>query len=610
MDYPYPYKVRSLNSRELREKYLDFFRQKKHAIISSASLLPEHDPTVLFTTAGMHPLQPYLLGQPHPAGTRIANVQKCVRTSDIDDVGDSTHLTFFEMLGCWSLGDYFKKEAIEWSYEFLTAPEWLHVDPDKLSITVFAGDEEMVRDEESAEIWRRLGIPGERIYYLPREDNWWGPAGKTGPCGPCTEMFYDTGKALCSPKCAPGCPCGKYFEIWNDVFMTYNKRADGSYVLLKQHNVDTGMGIERTVSVLNGHSSVYEIDTIAPIMTELANMTKIETTPTDEQIIALRIIADHVRTVTFIMGEDKGIPPSNVEHGYVVRCLIRRAIRQGAQLNIQRNFLPRIAELVIETYQPTYPELDRNRTVILNSLEKEEQAFNKTLKTGLRKIHQLISKKGDLTGQDAFLLFTSFGFPVEMTKEIAEEQGLEINLDEFEKEFKHHRQLSRESTTQKFTSGLADHSEQTTQLHTATHLLHQALRDVLGNHVQQKGSNITTERIRFDINADRKMTPEELEKVEHIVNNKITNALSITRETMTVETARTINARGLFQEKYDEKINVYSIGDYSKEICAGPHVANTSQIGKIRIQKQRKIGVTTLRIYVVPEERREDNPDD
>ena len=591
-----------MNSRELRDKFLDFFRQKNHAIISSASLLPEHDPTVLFTTAGMHPLQPYLLGQPHPAGTRLANVQKCIRTSDINDVGDATHLTFFEMLGSWSLGDYFKEEAITWSYEFLTAPQWLHIDPAKLYITVFTGDEEVAQDEESAELWRQLGIPDERIYYLPREDNWWGPAGKTGPCGPCSEMFYDTGKAPCSPSCAPGCPCGKYFEIWNDVFMTYDKRADGSYVPLSQHNVDTGMGIERTVSILNGQSSVYEIDTIAPLMAELVNMAQIETVPTNEQMVALRIIVDHVRAVTFIMGEDHRISPSNVEHGYVVRRLIRRAIRQSAQVNIQRNFLPRIAELIIEMYHTTYPELDRNRTFILNSLAKEEQAFNKTLKTGLRKLHQLIATNGAITGQDAFLLFTSFGFPVEMTVEIAAEQGLEINLDAFEKEFEHHRQLSRQSTTQKFTSGLADHSDQTTQLHTATHLLHQALRDVLGDHVQQQGSNITTDRIRFDINADRKMTSDELETVEHIVNSKIDSALPVTRETMTVDAARTINARGLFREKYDEHVSVYSIGEYSKEICAGPHVTNTSQIGKIRIQKQRKIGVATLRLYVIPKE--------
>jgi alanyl-tRNA synthetase len=518
---------------------------------------------------------------------------------DINEVGDATHLTFFEMLGSWSLGDYFKKEAIGWSYEFLTDSQWLNIDQRKLHVTIFAGDTDAPRDEESFQLWRRLGIPEERIYFLPREDNWWGPAGTTGPCGPCTEMFYDTGKPSCSSQCRPGCSCGKYFEIWNDVFMTYNKNSDGSFSLLQQHNVDTGMGIERTVSVLSEKPTVYETDTLAPLMNEIRALVQFEHEPTETQIKAMRIIADHIRAVTFIMGEDNGITPSNVEQGYVVRRLIRRAICQSHDLNIQQQFLPDLAKRVIAIYDGLYPELERNEHFILNELEKEEQAFKKTLRMGLRKINQLIAHQGQITGKDAFILFTSFGFPIEMTQRIADEHGLQLNIGEFEKEFQRHRQLSRLSTQQKFSSGLADHSEQTTKLHTATHLLHQALRDILGSHIEQKGSNITNKRLRFDINFNRKLTSDELARVEDIVNDQIVNALPVIRNTMTVDAAHRIGALGFFQEQYEEHVHVYSVGEYSKEICTGPHVENTAQIGTIQIQRQRKIGATTLRLYAV-----------
>lgn len=588
-----------MNSHELRNKFFTFFQERNHVIISSASLIPDEDPTVLFTTAGMHPLKPYFLGQPHPSGTRLVNAQKCIRTVDIDEVGDATHLTFFEMLGSWSLGDYFKKDAIEWSYEFLTNSRWLNLDHRKLHITVFAGDSDAPRDNESFKLWKRLGIPENRIYFLPREDNWWGPAGITGPCGPCTEMFYDNGKSSCSPECRPGCSCGKYFEIWNNVFLTYNKNSDGSYSLLRQHNVDTGMGIERTVSVLSAKPSVYETDTLAPLMTDIKALAQIKHEPTDSQVKAMRIVADHIRAVTFIMGEDQGIIPSNVEQGYVVRRLIRRAICQNYELNIQQHYLPQLAERVIEIFDGLYPELDRNKHFIMRELEKEEHAFKKTLRRGLRKINQLITHQGEITGKDAFILFTSFGFPIEMSQRIAEEHGLEINVEEFEKEFQHHRQLSRLSTQQKFSSGLADHSTQTTKLHTATHLLHQALRDILGPHIQQKGSNITNKRLRFDINFDRKLNLDELARVEYIVNRQIANALPVTRETMTVDAAHRIGALGFFQDQYEEYVHVYSIGEFSKEICTGPHVDNTADIGTIKIQRQRKIGATTLRIYAV-----------
>ncbi|MHA2297609.1 MAG: alanine--tRNA ligase [Candidatus Hodarchaeales archaeon] len=592
-----------MNPRELCKKYLEFFKLKKHAIIPSASLIPEQDPTVLFTTAGMHPLQPYLLGQPHPLGKRVANVQKCIRTSDIDEIGDMTHITFFEMLGNWSFGDYFKEKAISWSYEFLTDPKWLGIDPNRLSVTVFAGDDEFPSDEEAAEIWKKHGIPRERIYYLPREDNWWGPAGKTGPCGPCTEMFFDTGKDLCSPECKPGCSCGKYFEIWNDVFMTYNKNADSKYEPLEQHNVDTGMGVERTVAVLTGKSSVYEIEILVPLMKAIKKLANITDDPNEEQEKAMRIITDHIRAATFIMGDDRGIRPSNVEHGYVVRRLIRKSIRFGKQLNIQSQFLTQLANIVVDTYKDYYPELERNKDFILEGLTKEERNFSKALNRGLKRFNQILSRSGKILGEDAFLLFTSFGFPVEMTRELAEEQGFSINMEEFEEEFEHHRQLSRESTKRKFASGLADHSEKTTKLHTATHLLHQALRDVIGDHVQQKGSNVTEERTRFDYNFDRKLKAEEVTKIEDIVNRKVTQGVPVTKKEMSPDKARESGALGFFQEKYGEKVTVYSVGDYSKEICTGPHVTNTAEInGKIKIKKQKKIGAGSMRIWSIIEE--------
>ncbi len=587
-----------MDSHELREKYLEFFREKKHAILPSASLIPEDDPTVLFTTAGMHPLVPFLVGQPHPQGSRLVNCQKCIRTSDIDEVGDSTHLTFFEMLGNWSLGNYFKKEAIEWSYEFLTDPKWLGIDPEHLSVTCFEGDDEVPKDTESAEIWKNLGIPEDRIYFLPREDNWWGPAGETGPCGPDTEMFYDTGKKKCSPDCKPGCSCGKYFEIWNDVFMTYNKTVAGTYEPLKQHNVDTGMGVERTVAILTGKSSIFDVETLAPIFSAIQRQADIEE-PTEEQLKSIRIVTDHIKAATFILADDKGVVPSNVEQGYIIRRLIRRAIRQGNLLNLEYQYFSELVRIVIDIYGDTYPELQRNSEFIFNQLEKEGKNFTKSLNRGLRKFNQIFSKKGEITGKDAFLLFTSFGFPIEMTKELAEEQGLIIDMIDFEKEFEEHRKLSRKSTEGKFKSGLADHSEKTTRLHTATHLLQASLRDVLGDHIQQKGSNITKDRTRFDFNHDKKLTQDERERVEQIINEKIEQDLPITRKMLTSDEARTMDILGFFEEEYSkhDKLSVYSVGDYSKELCSGPHVERTSQIGRFRLQKQKKIGTGMIRIY-------------
>ncbi|MHA1329730.1 MAG: alanine--tRNA ligase [Candidatus Hodarchaeales archaeon] len=585
-----------MDSNELRSLYLKFFKEKKHAILPSASLLPQNDPTVLFTTAGMHPLQVFLMGEPHPAGKRLANCQKCFRTSDIEEVGDPTHLTFFEMLGNWSLGDYFKKEAISMSWEFLTDPKWLGLDKDRLSVTVFAGDEEIPRDEESAEIWRKLGLPEDRIFYLPREDNWWGPAGETGPCGPDTEMFYDTGREPCSKDCKPGCHCGKYFEIWNDVFMTYNKTASGTYEKLEQHNVDTGMGIERTIAVLNGKKTVYEIDTLAPILTRVKKFAKIKDEPTEEQYKAIYIITDHIRAATFILGDEKQLTPSNLGQGYVLRRLIRRIIRQGNILNIKQRFLPDLAKIVIDLYKDIYPELEKNQNFILDNLTQEEQKFTTALRRGLKKFNKILKENGTITGKDAFLLFTSFGFPLEITSELASERGINIDIESFKKEFEHHRELSRKATAGTFQSGLADHSLRTTRLHTATHLLQQALREVLGDHVEQKGSNITPERTRFDFSHPKKLTEEELQKVEALVNEKIKEALPVVKEVMTPQEAKEKGALGFFESRYQSKVSVYSVGDFSKEICTGPHVKNTKDIGKFKIQKQQNIGAGLIRI--------------
>ncbi|MFX0015456.1 MAG: alanine--tRNA ligase [Promethearchaeota archaeon] len=585
-----------MESNELRTLYLQFFKEKNHVIIPSASVMPENDPTVLFTTAGMHPLQVYLMGQPHPAGNRLVNCQKCIRTGDIEDVGDPSHLTFFEMLGNWSLGDYFKKEAIAMSWEFLTDPSWLGLDPKRISVTVFEGDEEVPRDEESAKYWREVGIPDERIYYFSREDNWWGPAGETGPCGPDTEMFYDTGKKPCSESCKPGCHCGKFFEIWNDVFMSYNKKSDGTYEKLKQHNVDTGMGIERTVAVLNGMKTVFEIDSYAPLVERVMKLARIKSPLNAEQTRAVRIIVDHVRAATFILGDDKHLPPSNLGAGYVLRRLIRRTIRQGNFLKIKQQFLPILAQIVINLHKEPYPELERNKKFILNNLTQEEQKFSKALRRGLRKFNQILKEKGTITGEDAFLLFTSFGFPLEITTELAAEQNISINLEVFSEEFERHRDLSRKATAGTFHSGLADHSERTTRLHTATHLLQQALRDVLGDHVEQKGSNITPERTRFDFSHSKTLSSDELKKVEEIVNQKIKDALTVKKEIMTPQEAKEQGAIGLFDERYEGRVSVYSVGDFSKEICTGPHVKNTQEIGHFTIQKQQSIGVGLIRI--------------
>jgi len=565
-----------MTTKELKEKYLKFFEERGHKIIPGASLIPENDPTVLFTTAGMHPLIPYLLGEKHPMGKRLVNVQKCIRTSDIEEVGDDVHLTFFEMLGNWSLGGYWKKEAIEWSFEFLFSKQWLGLDKNKLSISCFGGEPEIPKDEESAKIWQKLGIPRKKIKFLGKEDNFWGPVGEVGPCGPCTEMFY------------------KGVEIWNDVFMEYNKQVKSQkskvknieyeYVPLKQKNVDTGMGVERTIAVLNDKKSVFDIEPLKSIIEKVRELAEIY----DE--CSARIITDHLRAGVFILAD--GIVPSNLEQGYVLRRLIRRAVRYGKKIGIDKPFTFKIAEVVVEKMGDEYPELKKNKDFITEQLVQEEERFSKTLKRGLREFEK---------GIDPFILFTTYGFPIEMTEELAKEKGKQIDKEDFWKKYKKHQELSRTAAAGKFKGGLAGHSEKITKLHTTTHLLLAALRQVLGKHVYQKGSNITNERLRLDFSHSEKMTSEQIKKVEDIVNQKIKENLPVSCKEMSLDQAKKLGAIGVFETKYGERVKVYSIGNFSKEICGGPHVQSTGELGHFKIKKQESSSAGVRRIKAVLE---------
>lgn len=593
-----------MTANELRQKYIDFFVSKGHKAISGASVIPENDPTVLFTTAGMHPLVPYILGQEHPSGKRLTDYQKCIRTGDIDSVGDPHHLTCFEMLGNWSLGDYFKKEMIPWSYEFLT--KVLGIEPEKLSVTVFEGDDTVPRDEESAALWEQMGIPRERIYFMPREDNWWGPAGETGPCGPDSEMFIDTGRPKCSPDCKPGCSCGKYFEIWNDVFMQYKKNADGTFTEMERKCIDTGMGIERTVAILQGKKSVYDTEIMQPILKKIGALCGREYGKDDKTDTSMRIIADHIRTSTFILGDQRGVTPSNVGQGYILRRLIRRAVRNGRNLGIQGAFLAEIARVVIDMYGSPYPELVENQEKVFKELTAEEEKFSETLEKGEKqfdKITYFLEKQGikEISGKNAFKLYDTYGFPIEITKDLAAERGFTVDIAGFEKAFVDHQELSRTAAAGDFKSGLADHSAETTALHTATHLLHAALRKVLGEHVGQKGSNITPERLRFDFSHNQKMTPEEIKQVEDFVNDAIKRDLKVTVETMSPEEAVKQGAVAFFSNKYGEQVTVYTVGDVSKEVCAGPHVEHTGDMGHFRILKEESSSAGVRRIKAVLE---------
>ncbi len=602
--------MKNLTADELREMYLKFFESKGHKIIPGASVIPENDPTVLFTTAGMHPLVPYLMGaMEHPAGTRLTDVQKCVRTGDIDAVGDSAHLTFFEMLGNWSLNDYFKKEAISWSYEFLTTK--LGFSPDQLSVTVFRGEGVegepgyIPADEEAVEIWKSLGIPDERIYRLPREDNWWGPAGTTGPCGPDTEMFIDTGKEKCGPDCRPGCHCGKYIEIWNDVFMQYNKNAEGAFEPLGRHNVDTGMGVERTICMMSGAATVYDTEIFAPIMAKIDELSTV--TPEDAELAlkSRRIIADHMRTATFILCDPKGgVKPGNVGANYVLRRLIRRAVRYSRFLGIAPGFTVKLAETICEKYKHVYPELAENLATCKADLEAEENRFNQTLDKGeamFNKVAEQLKAHGQtqISGKTAFKLYDTFGFPFEMTLEMAEKAGLEVDKEGFDEANRKHQELSRTTSAGSFKAGLQDNSEVVTRMHTATHLLHAALHKVLGPTANQKGSNITAERLRFDFTWPEPMTAEQKDAVEKLVNEWIEAGIEVTKKTTTVEEAKAEGAMALFGAKYGDEVSLYSIGDVSKEICCGPHVANTKELGSFKIKKEQSSSAGVRRIKAV-----------
>ena len=596
------YHMKSMTSKELRQLYLDFFVSKGHAIIPSASLIPENDPTVLFTTAGMHPLVPYLMGEKHPEGKRLVDVQKCVRTGDIDEVGDSSHCTFFEMLGNWSLGDYFKKESIAYSWEFLTGKQWLGIDPELLFFTCFEGDENAPCDSVAHDCWVSQGVDPSHIVFLPKKNNWWGPAGQSGPCGPDTEIFYDTGKAPCGPDCKAGCDCGKYLEIWNNVFMEYNKTKDGTFEPLAQKNVDTGMGLDRTVATLQGVKSVYDTDAFAGIIAAIASLSGKRYGESEEVTRMFRIIADHIRCATFMLGDQRGITPSNVDQGYILRRLIRRAIRFAMQLGIPDGSLTKIAEAVVAQYGDFYHELRDNSAKIMDELTMEEQKFEHALKKGIHEFERLVSTLSGnvIDGVSAFHLYDTFGFPIELTQELAAERGLKVDEAGFEKAYQEHKDHSHAGAEQRFQGGLADHTEETARLHTATHLLQAGLRKVLNSsEVAQKGSNITAERLRFDFSFPRKVTPEELAEVEAFVNEAIQQDIEVVCEEMTVDEAKNGGAIGLFENKYGSKVKVYTIPGFSKEICGGPHAAHTGELGRFEIKKEEASSSGVRRIKAV-----------
>lgn len=579
---------------EIRNKFLEFFKKHNHNIIPSAPLIPENDPSVLFTTAGMQPLVPYLLGEKHPAGKRIADYQKCVRTVDIDSVGDNRHLTYFEMLGNWSLGDYFKEEAIAMSYEFLTKE--LGINPEKLSVTCFEGDEDAPRDMEAFNAWKKAGIPEERIYFYEKKENWW-IAGEEGPCGPDTEMFLDTGKPACSDNCQPSCDCGKYVEIWNNVFMEYYKSKNG-ITKLKQRNVDTGLGLERMAMLLQKVETPFDTELFKPVMDKLKELEKVD------DIKSRRIVAEHLRSSIMIICD--GGRPSNIDRGYVLRRLIRRMTRHLSKLQIDLAQLGNLIDLTIDNLNEMYPELKEKKEIIKTVIIEEKDKFIKTLGHGEKEFEKVIAKlkqenKKIIDGQTIFKLYETYGFPPEITADLAREQGFEIDTTEFDTLFKQHQEKSRLGSEQKFKGGLAEQNEITTAYHTATHLLHKALRIVLGDHVKQSGSNITTERLRFDFSHPEKMTPEQLKQVEEIVNEQIKRDLPVISEEMSLEDAKKSGAIGLFENKYGDVVKVYTIGDFSKEICGGPHVKHTGELGHFKIKKEESSSAGIRRIKAVLE---------
>jgi alanyl-tRNA synthetase len=584
----------TMDAKRLRQLYLDFFSTEKgHRVIRNAPLIPEHDPSVLFTTAGMHPLVPYLLGEPHPAGKRLVNVQKCIRTGDIDEVGDDTHLTFFEMLGNWSLNDYWKPESLTWSYQFLT--EWLGLDPNRLFVTCFSGDDDAPRDNDSLEVWQSLGIPLNRVVFLPKDDNWWGPAGDCGPCGPDSEIFYDMMPDK-TPGETPETNKRRFWEVWNNVFMEYEKQSDGSYTQMPRRNVDTGMGLERTLAVLQGKSSVYETELFTPILDYIRLRSK------HQNDFASRVIADHLRAAVFILAEE--IIPGNVDQPYIARRLIRRAVRYGRELGIVGHFLADVAQTVIETVVDEYDELKLNRGHILSTLDDEETRFQRTLAKGETVFYRVVKSQTAekvLNGETVFHLYDTYGLPPELTQELAAQEGWTTDMDGYREALAVHQEKSRQGAAGRFKGGLSERSPETTRLHTATHLLHAALRQVLGEHVEQRGSNITTERSRFDFSHPTKLTPDELSQVERLVNEQIELDVPVTWVEMSVEEAKDQGAIGLFEARYGERVKVYQIGTFSKEICGGPHVEHTGELGRFKIVKEESAGRGIRRIRAVLE---------
>ena len=577
---------------ELRNKFLDFFKSKNHTIISGAPLIPENDPTVLFTTAGMQPLVPYLKGEKHPGGTRLADYQKCVRTNDIDEVGDNRHLTFFEMLGNWSLGDYFKQDSIRFSYEFLT--KVLNIPSEKISVTCFGGDSDAPRDEEAAKVWEECRIPKERIYFFGKDDNWWGQ--EAGPCGPDTEIFYDTGAKPCCESCNPSCDCGKYIEIWNNVFMQYNKKDDGTYEPLAQKNVDTGMGLERMLFLLQGKNNVFETELFSPIIDKVRSLSL---EPNDE---SLRIISDHMRSSSLLICD--GVLPSNVGQGYILRRLIRRTIRHMRKIGFDVDRITEVCETLVDSLSDMYPELNANKDNIIEQVKKEKNRFMNTLIKGEKEFGKILNKlkienSDMIDGHSLFRLYDTFGFPPEVTAELAKENGLKVDMEGYKKLFEEHQNKSRQETAGTFKGGLADHSEVTVAYHTVAHLLLESLQRILGNHVEQKGSNITSERVRFDFSHPEKVSREILDKVENMINEQIDRGLVVTCEEMPLDKAREYGAKGVFNSKYGEMVKVYTIGDFSKEICGGPHVDNTSKLKHVKIVKEESAASGIRRVKVV-----------
>jgi alanyl-tRNA synthetase len=585
-----------MNAMDIRKKFVEYFAKNGHAVISGASLIPENDPSVLFTTAGMHPLIPYLLGEPHPLGKRLVSCQKCLRTDDIDEVGDDIHLTFFEMLGNWSLGNYFKTDAIRMSYDFIVNE--LGLDPERLAVSVFAGDEDAPRDTEAADTWISLGIKEENIFYFGKRHNWWRPAGQTGPCGPDTEIFYDSLKVRCSDECSPACKCGKYWEIWNNVFMQYNKNSDGSFSPLSQKNIDTGLGLERMAAIMEGKDSIFETE----LFCDLIQSIKAAASTADEK--SYRIIADHVRASCFLLAD--GITPGNTDQGYILRRLIRRAVRHMRKAGIDYKYLHQFGSIVISSLGELYGELKESEELILERLVQEKDKFAGTLEKGEKQFFKTLDicreqQTSIIDGKTTFRLYDTFGFPPELTAELAEENGFTVDIAGFEQMYQQHQELSRQGASQKFKGGLADNTAETSALHTATHLLHKALQIVLGDHAKQRGSNITSERLRFDFSHDRKMTAEELSRVESIVNDVITQKLPVVCREMTLNEAKELGAEGLFTDRYSDRVKVYCIGGFSKEICGGPHAENTSVLGYFRIIKEESAAAGIRRIKAVLE---------